>query len=266
VRAGRQTGRMGTQRTALITGGASGIGLATAVRLRDEGFDVVIADVDPAAPEVAAENGLTAQTLDVTDRAAWQRLGNALDAGEVEVGALILNAGIAGGGTDLEALDLDRYHRLMKVNVDGVLYGLHEMLPRLARPGVVTVTASLAGLMGVPADPIYAMTKHAVVGLVRSAAADLAAKDVRIHAVCPGFVETPLLTPAKPQLERVAFPLLTVDEVSATIADLVTGRSTAMVTVLQPGRPPVDYAFAGIPGPRMLDGSKVPDLPDDLTL
>jgi NAD(P)-dependent dehydrogenase (short-subunit alcohol dehydrogenase family) len=261
-----QTGAVGTQRTALITGGASGIGLATAIRLRDEGLSIVIADVDPKAPEVAAEHGLTAQALDVTDPDAWQRLGRTLDAGEVELGALVLNAGIAGGGTDVSSLDLDRYHRLMKVNVDGVLYGLREMLPRLARPGVVTVTASLAGLMGVPADPVYAMTKHAVVGLVRSTAADLAAKDVRIHAVCPGFVETPLLTPAKPQLDRVAFPLLTADQIAAAIADLVTGRSTALVTVLQPGRPPVDYAFAGIPGPRMLDGSKVPDLPDDLDL
>jgi NAD(P)-dependent dehydrogenase (short-subunit alcohol dehydrogenase family) len=182
------------------------------------------------------------------------------------VSALLLNAGIAGGGTDLGALDLDRYHRLMKVNVDGVLYGLREMLPRLARPGVVTVTASLAGLMGVPADPVYAMTKHAVVGLVRSAAADLAAQDVRIHAVCPGFVETPLLGAAKEQLAAASFPLLKTDEIATAITDLVTGRSTALVTVLQPGRSPVDYAFAGIPGPRMLDGSKVPDLPGDLDL
>ncbi|HVE26103.1 MAG TPA: SDR family oxidoreductase [Sporichthya sp.] len=257
---------MGTQRTALITGGASGIGLATATRLRDEGFNVVIADRDPQAAEVAAENGLTAQSLDVTDPGAWQRLGKALDAGELELGALLLNAGIAGGGTDLAALDLERYHQLMKVNVDGVIYGLREMLPRLARPGVVTVTASLAGLMGVAADPVYAMSKHAVIGLVRSSAVALAAQGVRIHAVCPGFVETPLLGAAKQQLAAVAFPLLTVDEIAAAIGDLVTGRSTALVTVLQPGRPPVDYAFAGIPGPRMLDGSKVPDLPDDLDL
>lgn len=215
---------------------------------------------------MAAENGLTAQALDVTDPAAWQRLGKALDAGELELGALLLNAGIAGGGTDLAALDLERYHQLMKVNVDGVVYGLREMLPRLARPGVVTVTASLAGLMGVAADPVYAMSKHAVIGLVRSSAAALAAQGIRIHAVCPGFVETPLLGAAKKQLAAVAFPLLTVEEIGTAIADLVTGRSTALVTVLQPGRPPVDYAFAGIPGPRMLDGSKVPDLPDDLDL
>ena len=165
---------MGTQRTALITGGASGIGLATAVRLRDEGWDVVIADRDPRAAEVAAEIGVTAQALDVTDPAAWQKLGRALDAAEVELGAVLLNAGVAGGGTDLAALDLDRYHQLMRVNVDGVVYGLREMLPRLARPGVVTVTASLAGLMGVAPDPIYAMTKHAVIGLVRSVHGDLA--------------------------------------------------------------------------------------------
>ncbi len=257
---------MGTQRTALITGGASGIGLTTAARLRDEGFDVVIADFDPNAPQVAADLGITAQALDVTSVESWERLGSALDAGGVELGALVLNAGIAGGGTDLAGLDLERYHRLMRVNVDGVVYGLRTMLPRLARPGVVTVTASLAGLMGVPADPVYAMTKHAVIGLVRSSAVELAAQGVRIHAVCPGFVETPLLGAAKAQLAAAAFPLLTTDEIAAAIADLVSGRSTAQVTVLQPGRKPVDYAFAGIPGPRMLDGSRAPDLPSDLDL
>jgi NAD(P)-dependent dehydrogenase (short-subunit alcohol dehydrogenase family) len=257
---------VGTQRTALITGGASGIGLTTAVRLRDEGFDVVIADLDPRAAEVAAGIGVTAQTLDVTSVESWERLGKVLDAAEVELGALLLNAGIAGGGTDLAGLDLERYRRLMQVNVDGVFYGLHTMLSRLSRPGVVTVTASLAGLMGVPADPVYAMTKHAVIGLVRSTAVELAEQGVRIHAVCPGFVETPLLGAAKQQLDAAAFPLLTTDEIAAAIADLVTGRSTAQVTVLQPGRKPVDYAFAGIPGPRMLDGSKAPDLPSDLDL
>lgn len=257
---------MGTQRTALITGGASGIGLTTAARLRDEGFDVVIADFDPRAPEVAAELGVTAQALDVTSLTDWQRLASTLEAGGHELGALVLNAGIAGGGTDLAKLDLERYHRLMQVNVDGVLYGLRTMLPRLARPGVVTVTASLAGLMGVPADPVYAMTKHAVIGLVRSTAADLAEQGVRINAICPGFVETPLLGSAREQLDAVAFPLLTAEEIAVAIADLVAGRSTALVTVLQPGRKPVDYAFAGIPGPRLLDGSPVPDLPPDLQL
>ncbi|HUR75945.1 MAG TPA: SDR family oxidoreductase [Sporichthya sp.] len=257
---------MGTQRTALITGGASGIGLTTAARLRDEGFDVVIADLDPRAEQVAAELGVTAQALDVTSLSAWERVGAALDAADVQLGALVLNAGIAGGGTDLGGLDLDRYHRLMQVNVDGVIYGLRTMLPRLARPGVVTVTASLAGLMGVPADPVYAMTKHAVIGLVRSSAAGLAAQGVRIHAVCPGFVETPLLGAAKQQLDAAQFPLLTSEEIAAALADLITGRSAAQVTVLQPGRKPVDYAFAGIPGPRLLDGSKAPDLPMDLDL
>jgi NAD(P)-dependent dehydrogenase (short-subunit alcohol dehydrogenase family) len=215
---------------------------------------------------VAAEIGVTAQALDVTDPAAWQKLGRTLDAAEVELGAVLLNAGVAGGGTDLATLDLDRYHQLMRVNVDGVVYGLREMLPRLARPGVVTVTASLAGLMGVAPDPIYAMTKHAVIGLVRSVHADLAAKDVRIHAVCPGFVETPLLGRAKEQFEAVDFPLLTADQIAAALADLVAGRKEALVTVLQPGRAPVDYAFAGIPGPRLLDGSKAPDLPPDIDL
>jgi NAD(P)-dependent dehydrogenase (short-subunit alcohol dehydrogenase family) len=257
---------MGTQRTALITGGASGIGRTTAAKLRDEGFDVVIADVAPDAPEVAAELGVTAQPLDVTSLESWERLGRALDAGGVELGALVLNAGIAGGGTDLATLDLERYQRLMRVNVDGVLFGLRTMLPRLARPGVVTVTASLAGLLGVPADPVYAMTKHAVIGLVRSTAATLGDQGVRIHAVCPGFVETPLLRSAKAQFDAAGFPLLTSEEIAAALADLVVGRSTALVTVLQPGRAPVDYTFAGIPGPRLLDGTRAPDLPGDLRL
>ncbi|WP_033384920.1 SDR family oxidoreductase [Sporichthya polymorpha] len=257
---------METRGTALVTGGASGIGRATAERLAAEGYEVVIGDVDPRAEVVAAEIGGTARVLDVTDLGAWERVAANLQQDGRQLSALVLNAGIAGGGTDLGSLDLDRYAQLMRVNVDGVVYGLRTMLPHLARPGVVTVTASLAGLMGVPADPVYAMTKHAVIGLVRSTAAGLATEGVRIHAVCPGFVQTPLLGAAQQQFEAAEFPLLTADQIAAALADLVTGRSRALVTVLQPGRDPVDYAFAGIPGPRLLDGSKAPDLPDDLRL
>jgi NAD(P)-dependent dehydrogenase (short-subunit alcohol dehydrogenase family) len=252
--------------TAVVTGGASGIGLAVAAKLRDEGYAVVIADVDPRAPTVAAEIGVSALPLDVTSVESWKQLGGALDAAGHQLSALVLNAGIAGGGTDLETLDLDRYHRLMSVNVDGVIYGLREMLPRMARPGVVTITASLAGLMGLPDDPIYAMTKHAVIGLVRSIATDLASRGVHIHAICPGLVETPLLGAAKTQLDAAQFPLLTAGEIAQAIAELLTGRTSALVTVMQPGRGPVEYTFAGIPGPRMIDGSRVPDLPAGLDL
>ncbi|MGQ0465350.1 MAG: SDR family oxidoreductase [Sporichthyaceae bacterium] len=253
-----------TRRSALVTGAASGIGRATVEVLQAEGFDVLLADLGDRAEASAAELGVEACPLDVTDRDAWAALAGTLEGRRLD--ALVLNAGIAGGGTELATLDLERYHRLMRVNVDGVVYGLTALLPRMARPGAVVVTCSLAGLIGLPADPVYAMTKHALVGLVRSCADELAARGVGIHAVCPSFAATPLLGAARRQFDEAGYPLLAAAEVARAIADLATGRRSELVTVLQAGREPLEYRFAGIPGARLDDGTRAPLPPTDLDL
>ncbi len=255
-------------RAALVTGGGSGIGRATAAALWDSGFDVVVADIDLCAAERTADAvGGEAVALDVTDLGAWQELAIALAARPVPLAHVALNAGLAGGGRDLAEFDLDRYRALWGVNVDGVLFGLRALLPLLSRNrGAATVMCSVAGLTGIPFDPLYAMTKHALIGLVRSSLDDLAARGVRLQAVCPGLVDTPLLGDGRAQLGEVGFPLLTARDVGRVVADCATGRIGHPVIVCQPGREPVPYRFAGLPGARRTDGEALPPLPVDLQL
>jgi NAD(P)-dependent dehydrogenase (short-subunit alcohol dehydrogenase family) len=175
--------------TALVTGGASGIGLATARLLSDGGTQVVIADRDEVAgKQAAAEVAGRFVAADVTDPRA---VTAAFDTAEREVGALglvVLNAGATTGETPIENLGLDKYRTVLGVNVDGVVFGIRAALPTLRRAGggSIVVTASLSGLTPYPDDPIYAMTKHAVVGLVRSLAAPFEKDGVMINCVCPG--------------------------------------------------------------------------------
>lgn len=254
------------KRSVLITGGASGIGRATAIRLAGEGFHVVIADIDDAAAAAVAKDVDGSWLhLDVTGPANWATVVAQLDERGVALDGLVLNAGIAGGPTDLADLDLALTRRMFAINVDGVLLGLDALLPALLRTGGVAVAiASLAGVIGLEVDPIYTMTKHAVVGMVRSAAPGLRDRGVQLTAICPGLVDTPLLGPAYAILTDAGFPLLRPEDVAAAIADALTRRRTDEVIVLQPGRDPIAYKFAGIPGPKFPDGRPVPPLPTDL--
>jgi NAD(P)-dependent dehydrogenase (short-subunit alcohol dehydrogenase family) len=242
----------GTPQLALVTGGGSGIGAEVCSSLRRHGLTVVVADVDLAsARRVADEVGGRAEYLDVTDPASWRELRARLRIDGLIPDALVLNAGVAGGPELLE-LDLERYRTLFAVNVDGVVLGLSTFGPDLVcgGGGSVTVTASMAGLTGVAFDPVYAMTKHAVVGLVRSCADSLREVGVRLQAVCPGLAGTPLLGRAEAQLRAAEYPLLSAATVAETLTECVLGLRLDEVTVLQAGREPLPYRFAGVPGPR----------------
>lgn len=265
---GRAGAPAASGRTALVTGGGSGIGRATATALRDSGFNVVIADIDlPSARRTASALDGEAVALDVTDLTAWQELSRSLVDRPNPLVHLALNAGHAGGGRELAEFDVDRYRAMWEVNVNGVLFGLRSLLPLLGRnAGAATIMCSIAGLTGIPFDPLYAMTKHALVGLVRSCADDLAERGVRLQAVCPGLVDTPLLGKARSQLDEVGFPLLTAADVGQVVAACAAGRISDPVLVCQPGRDPVPYRFAGLPGPRMTDGRALPPVPGDLRL
>ena len=128
--------------------------------------------------------------------------------GPVDVACL--NAGVLGGGTDPAAITLESYRRTMAVNVDGVFLGIRRLARVMPEGGRIVATASLAGLTAMPSDPVYAASKHAVVGLVRSVAPTLAARGISINAVCPGIADTPMVTgAARKTLENAAFPLVT---------------------------------------------------------
>src|SRR5205085_6829100 len=126
-------------------------------------------------------------------------------------------------------------------------------------PGSALVaTASLAGLTALPGDPIYALTKHAVVGFVRSVAPGLEARGVRFNAVAPGIVDTPLIgAEARERFEREGFPLLRPEEVARTVLVAALSRQSGQVWVVQPGRVAEPYRFHEVPGPRDATGAPV---------
>ncbi|MFL5929213.1 MAG: SDR family oxidoreductase, partial [Gaiellaceae bacterium] len=120
----------------------------------------------------------------------------------------------------------------------------------------IVVTASLAGLVGMPADAVYSLTKHAVVGFVRSAAPNVA--PVRLNAICPGIADTPMLDhhDQRPRYEEAGFPLLRPEEVAEAMWRAANSGGTGECWFVQPGREPAPFRFANVPGPRR-DGAAV---------
>jgi NAD(P)-dependent dehydrogenase (short-subunit alcohol dehydrogenase family) len=223
-------------RTALVTGGASGIGAALVQLLRQEGADVEMLDL--------------ADGFDVADPKAWDAIG------PVELAAL--NAGVTTGETDIANVSDDAYRRILGANVDGVVYGVRRLARVLQPESAIVVTASLAGLVPAPQDPLYTLTKHAVLGFVRSVAPQLDERRIRINAVAPGFVDTPLLgDEARARFVAAGFPLLQPEDVAR--AALAAGRSdqTGQVWVVQPGREPLPFRYPNVPGPRDTTGAPV---------
>ncbi|WP_084958453.1 SDR family oxidoreductase [Thermoactinospora rubra] len=242
-------------KVALITGGGSGIGAAVARRLAAEGARLVLADVDEAAGKaVASELDALFVRCDVSRLADNQA---AVAAAMSEYGRLdlaFLNAGVAtkcGIGDDF---DPERYRLAMGVNLDGVVYGVHAALPALRRSGggTIVATSSMAGIVGIPGDPIYAANKHAVVGLVRSLGPDLAPFGVKVQALCPSFADTPILgEDGKALLDEMGFPVLDVSEVVDAFMKLLASEGTGECWFVVPGRESEPFAFRRAPGPRV---------------
>ncbi|HSO95570.1 MAG TPA: SDR family oxidoreductase [Acidimicrobiia bacterium] len=239
----------------VVTGAASGIGAATAHWLAAHGLDVVCCDIDDGPGRaVADEVGATYVSLDVGDAAAWADLHVRLRDEGRPVTRAVLNAGMLTRAEPLAFLDVtpERFQRVRAVNLDGVVLGILALAPLIARHGgSIVATASLAGLGPYEADPIYAATKHGIVGLVRSAAPQLAAAGVRLHAICPGGVDTGLLPrDRKAAISAAGRPMLDPAEVAAAIGDLLDRADHGLVHTIVHGRGSERYEFRGVPGPR----------------
>jgi NAD(P)-dependent dehydrogenase (short-subunit alcohol dehydrogenase family) len=247
-------------KVALITGAANGIGAGVSRRLASLGAHVVVADVDAEQGKaVADEVGGLFVHCDVRDpehskaavAAAVERFGG-LD-------IVALNAGIASGFGLGDDFDVERYRSVMGVNLDGVVYGVHAAVPalRLRGGGHIIATASMAGLMPMPPDPLYGANKAAVVGLVRALGPALAGDGVLVDAICPAFADTAIISGFKSDLESAGMPILAVDDVvDAFIAILDSGKGGECWFV-QAGRPSEPFKFNNAPGPRSAAGERL---------
>jgi NAD(P)-dependent dehydrogenase (short-subunit alcohol dehydrogenase family) len=148
----------------------------------------------------------------------------------------------------MAALTDAQYARAMRANVDGVVFGVRELAARLMpNGGSIVATASLAGLTATPNDPIYALTKHAVVGFVRSVAPQLAARGIRINALCPGFTDTPIV--AGELRDVLDVPLMGPAFVAGAALQALGDEETGRAWVVQPNRI-LPFRFPNVPGPR----------------
>jgi len=250
----------------LITGGANGIGAATARHLARHGARIVIADVDERGAQVATEIDGRFVRCDVREQADNEAaVKTAIETfGGLDVA--FLNAGVSTTSVRLgngPAWDLAAYRRAFGINVDGVFFGVNAALPaiRARGRGALVLTASLAGLTAVPQDPIYAATKHAVVGLARALGPALAAEHIAVNALCPGFADTAINQPVRHLIDAAGIPLMTADDVAEAVAAILASDRTGEAWYVQPGRPAEPFAFRNVPGPRAPDGSKVGGVP-----
>ena len=244
-------------KVALITGAASGIGRGTAVRLSAEGARVIVADIDEAnGKQVADEVKGEFQRLDVGDPDSWAdaiKATDGLDIAYLNAGLTLLKSGddLAGTGPDIAALTEADYRRIMSVNVDGVVYGARAATPALeARGGgAIVATASVAGLFGFAADPIYTLTKHAVIGLVRGLAPSLEPRGITINAICPGGVATNIMGPGMAAAARASgVPIMQPAQIADAVVQAITSGKTGRAYVCLLDRDHEEYVFTPITG------------------
>jgi NAD(P)-dependent dehydrogenase (short-subunit alcohol dehydrogenase family) len=259
-------------KVALVTGGASGIGLATVERLSAEGAQVVVADIDSGGGKAAADKfgGRFAQ-LDVGDPLAWEAAVDETLSAFDGLDIAFLNAGIptyparrevTPGESVMQSFDIatlpdDAYRGILAVNVDGVVFGARAVVPAMERAGggAIVATASVAGLIGFFPDPIYTLTKHAVVGLTRALAPTLAARKITFNCICPGVVDTNILGPDAGRLmSEHGIPIMQPSQIADAVVLAITGGATGEAFVCLPGRDHEKFVFKPIRGLGLEEG------------
>jgi NAD(P)-dependent dehydrogenase (short-subunit alcohol dehydrogenase family) len=188
-------------KVAFVTGGASGIGEAAIKQFVANGAAVVIADLNEAAAgklvaDINAQGGkaLFIKTS-MTDAASVQA---AVDQAEKHFGKIdfaVNCAGISGESNILTDYSLEGWHQNIDVNLNGVFYCLRSQIPSMIRTGGGSIVnlSSIMGLVSTPTSPAYVAAKHAVAGITKNAGQTYASKGVRVNAICPGYIDTPML-------------------------------------------------------------------------
>ena len=211
---------------------------------------------------MAGELGGLGLQADVGRSEEWPGIVDAVTARFGGIDLAHLNAGVTTGEADITKVTDDIYRRAVGVNVDGVVFGVRALVPALSARGggAIVATASLAGLIGFSPDPIYCLTKHAVVGLVRSLVPQLAEQHITINAVCPSIVDTPLIDDMRDLLEGSGFPLIDAARCQRRCSTCCRVRRPVRRWSSRPaGRPsPSGSPAARAPG-RRNGGSDAPD-------
>ena len=237
---------------ALVTGGSTGIGRATSIILGREGATVIIADVqdEEGANTVglvrAAGGKAEYQHVDVGDFAAVSALMQGISERHGGLDCAFNNAGIEGPTAKILDYSVEQWERVQRVNLTGVFICMKlevEQMMQHGRGGSIVSTASAAGLIGIPGACGYNASKHGVVGLTKTVALEYASRNIRVNAVCPGFIETPMLnrvTDASIKIRdqlingvpmrRVAQP----SEIGDAVAWLMSARSSYVTGVALP--------------------------------
>ncbi|KQP65610.1 MULTISPECIES: SDR family NAD(P)-dependent oxidoreductase [unclassified Nocardioides] len=229
-----------SDRSAIVTGAGSGIGRAVATLLAANGAAVVVSDLDATAAdavtaEITAAGGrATALVGDVSDPEVVDRLVAAAE----ELAPLriaVNNAGIGGPAVPVGDYPLDAWRRVIEVDLNAVFYALRAQVPAMAAHGggAIVTMASVLGSVGIAHSSAYVTAKHALVGLTKTAALEYGAQGVRVSAVGPGFISTPLLEANLDAATQQALAdkhatgrLGTSEEVAALVAFLVSDAAT----------------------------------------
>lgn len=188
---------------AIITGAAGGFGSRTAERMAADGAKLVLSDMDHAKLDALAST-LNAETAvlagDISDESLSEQLVALAVSRFGKLDIAINNAGIAQSFVKLSNVPSDEARRILDIDLLGVFFALKHQIPQLekqlragGKPGAIVNIASVAGLAGAPKLSVYAAAKHGVVGLTRSAAAELASKGIRVNCVCPSFARTAMV-------------------------------------------------------------------------
>jgi NAD(P)-dependent dehydrogenase (short-subunit alcohol dehydrogenase family) len=229
-------------RVAVVTGGGSGIGLAAARRLAAEGARVVVGDLDPAAGKAAADEvGGLFVPADVTSEADVENLFLAAFEAYGSVDVAFNNAGISPSDDDsILVTGIDAWRRVQEVNVTSVYYCCKHAIPYMQRQGKGSIinTASFVALMGAATSQIsYTASKGAVLAMSRELGVQFAREGIRVNALCPGPVDTPLLQelfakdPERAQRRLVHIPMgrfARPEEIAAAVAFLASDDSSFM--------------------------------------
>ncbi len=228
-----------TGKVVTVTGGGSGLGEAIARRLAAEGARVAILDVDDAgAARVAGEIGGRAYRADVTDAAGMESVIGRVVADFGRLDGAVNNAGIGGPFIPTADYPLDWWQRTIAVNLTGVFHSVRAELPHMIRQGggAIVNMSSICGMIGQAGTVAYVASKHAVIGLTKTVALEYGKQGIRVNAVCPTYVRTPLTLaeikdPAVWSMldERHAIGrCITPEEVAALAAFLLSGDASAI--------------------------------------